>query len=223
MFKNKKFVFIGRLGKEKKKEGCSRNDLRTKIIKEGGSVSPGISGKTDYVILPENATERSNEMNNKQIKKINRKNINNTKFLKVSWLENSLKNNKIEDFKNYEVNLFKNKTIINQKDFFVLNSFEENPPYDNIISDEMKFYMEIPDHESKTQPFFYYNALNGSSSYYPIKNFRPRLFGKKSIIDEDYYSDDSILERNNDVKRNLEKIKNDLNFLTDYNDFIEKK
>lgn len=212
MFKNKKFVFIGKFKKDDlilNKKKISKKTLIDKIIDEGGKNVTGISNKTDYIIFPNKITSR--ERSNKQIDNLKKIYNSNIQFLNYKWILKSLEKKKKISFESYKIKEFYKLLPKLEVQNFVFSN--KNSFYKNFLSEKTKCWKEFVDNEGN---LYYYNILTGLTTYKPPKDYLERLFGNISIEIDKYFTEESVIKMKEDVELTINNFEKSLKLLQNY-------
>jgi hypothetical protein len=213
MFRNKSFVFIGRY----KKNGRTKQEYENLVEKNGGKNVTSISNKTDYVIFPKIITKT--ERNNKQIKKLKKIHNQEIQLVYCSWLDDCIKKKSIiRVTSKYKVEEFYKK-LPSVKDFVNINTLP-SPFYENIISRDCKIWKEFVNESGN---IYYYNILNGRTTFNPCNDFTERLIGGKSILDINYSTEKTGIDIINDINSNVSNFDDSITFLKKYKKNLKKR
>ena len=213
MFKNKSFVFIGRY----KKNGRTKQEYENLVEENGGKNVTSVSNKTDYVIFPKIITKT--ERNNKQIKKLKKIHNQEIQLVYCNWLDDCIQEKSIIQVTSlYRVEEFYKK-LPSVKDF-INTSILPPPFYENIISNNCKIWKEFVNESGN---IYYYNILNGKTTFNPCNDFTERLIGGKSILDINYSTEETGIEIINDINSNVSNFDDSINFLKVYKKNLKKR
>lgn len=175
MFQNTHFVFIGYYKKDSMLRLHDVKDIKKIIGNYKGSITPTISNKTNYVIIPTKFTDKI--LRNGNLKRVQKYMYNTSlQFVYIAWVLSCIHKKRIVPTDQFIVNSITEHVACLKLDVFSLQKKRNLDIYKDVLFPAIRVYKQYMGYGKRT---YYYNVITNVSSYISPYQYEQRKIRTK--------------------------------------------